>query len=375
MNETTYVQNPFITGQPARGSDFVGRVRLLNRIKRFIDEPDTQNFAVIGKRRSGKTSLLKKVQDSYRSDELLILYFNMQKFVDSSLETLLSDIKRRLLKYSDLPEAIAEKKNFEEFLSTAFKYPVRRILLLFDEFDVVCPVNSEEAPSTVIAEFANYWLSLTEYTKEKNIPLKSIFASSRNFLRTESLCCYRLLKTCKKGTLSHLQKSSVYRILGMGDMQFRNDNVLDEFYKLTAGNPYFTQVLAHTLYESEEVQTGEKIGLRLLWRSMRKALSSFGYGAAVIWGELTPDEQSILYLITRILRKNKRANKETISEELQKSQLSLAENKIKSTLNKLEKEKFLKSDKSDNYWFLSEFFREWVKRSVKKSDLVKQYKA
>lgn len=373
MNENTYMQNPFITGQPARGNDFVGRVRLLNRIKRFIDQPDKQNFAVIGKRRSGKTSFLKKIQDTYRSDELPILYFNLQKIADSSPDALLTDIKRRLMRYSDLPEHIAEKKSFEDFLASAFKYhPVKRILLLFDEFDVVCTPDKNDLPGSMMHEFANYWLKLSDYTRDKAIPLKSIFASSRNFLYSESPCCYRLLKTCSKGTLNHLGKSSVHQILGMGEMQFRNEKVLKEFYRLTAGNPFFTQVLAHTLYDSKEVQEGKKVGLQLLWRAMRKALKAFGYGAAVIWGELKPEQKSVLYFVSRILRKGKNANAQSLGKELNKTaQLRLSPKKIQQTLNKLEKEKFLQSDSLNNYWFLSEFFREWVQRSVKKSDLTK----
>lgn len=369
MNKPVNVQNPFITGQPARGSDFVGRVRLLNRVKQFVKKKGSQNFVIVGKRRSGKTSLLKKIQDTYSSDAIIVLYFNMQKYTDSSLESVLDDIKNRLKPYAEFPKKGHKAESFEEFLCEAFEYPLRKVLFLFDEFDVMCGRERTDKAGTATAEFADFWNTLCKFTKNRHIPLKSIFASSHFFLRSESPCCNRLFKSGSGAFLSPLNKNAVYRILGMGDLQFRNQNVLDEFYKLTAGNPFFTQVLAYTLFETETVQQGQKIGLQLLWRAMRKALKSYGYGAAVIWGELPSEEQKILYYISRLARKNIKANLTAVEKALKAGKFSLSKRLIQKHLSKLKKEKFLQADRDKNYWFASNFFREWVLRSVKKSDL------
>ncbi|MEA2043482.1 MAG: ATP-binding protein [Bacteroidota bacterium] len=376
MMAKTYTENPFVTGQPARGDDFVGRVRLLNHIGRFIENEHSVNFALIGKRRSGKTSLLKKIQDTRKSPELLVLYFNMQKYVDSSMDTLLSEIKRRLMRYSGMPSASTDTKSFEEFLNSAFQYPVRRVLLLFDEFDVICSDQAEDnRKNSVLAEFVEYWTALTTYWETKKIPIKNIFASSRDFLYSESPCCYDLFKTCSKGTVTPLRRSSVEQILGMSqNMEFKNDAVLDEFYKVTAGNPYFTQVLAHTLYESDEVGEGKAVGKRLLRRSTKEALKSFGYGAAVIWGELKPLQKLVLYFISRMIREKTERNCLEITRKLINSSISLTEFETQRTLNALVREKFLCESDSGTYRFCSVFFRSWLQKSVKRRDLTSDFR-
>ena len=374
MPEIANMQNPFITGQPARGNDFVGRVRLLNHIGRFIDEPDSVNFAVIGKRRSGKTSLLKRVQDTHRSDELLVLYFNMQKYVDSSMDTFLGEVKRRLLRYSVLPASVAINHNFEDFLGATFKYPVRRVLLLFDEFDVLCRNKENEKQGSVILEFAEYWQALTTFIEKKKLPVKNIFASSQDFLHSESPCCYELFKTCAKGTVSTLRQSAVNRILEMGEsMEFRNESILDEFYKVTAGNPYFTQVLAHTLFESKDVQAGKPVGRMLLRISTKEALLSFGYGAAVIWGELKPAQKIILYFASRMHRKKILINSHSVMSEFNNSNIYISERELQKSLNSLVKDKYFCEDDNFQYSFCSVFFRSWVQKSVNKSNLKKEF--
>ncbi len=363
------VQNPYVTGQPARGDDFVGRVRILNRVKKFICDDKTQNFLVIGKRRSGKTSLLKKIQDTHRSDELLILYLNMQKYIASSVETILSEIKRRLIRYCDIPQKVAEKQNFEDFLLSASNYRLRKILILFDEFDVMCKRENIDKTCAATANFAAYWYKLSLFTKNNKIPLKSLFASSFYCLFSDSPSCNQLFKSCRKSTLHPLSKSAVYRILDMGDLKFKNENILNEFFNLTAGNPFFTQVLSHTLFESNSVRQGEPIGIRLLWQCMRKALKAHGYGAAVIWGELSEQEQIILYYISRLSRKKIDATPDAIKNALTKGGFTTTECEIQKHLNKLEKEKFLNSDDLKIYLFSSNFFCEWILYSIKKTDI------
>ncbi len=358
------MQNPYITAHPARGDDFVGRVRLLNRIKKFIESNEQQNFLVLGKRRSGKTSLLKKIQDTHSSNKIIVCYVNLQKYLDAPLNKVLSEVKSQIIEHLVNQSIQTKKQDFEALIKKVSKR--RQIIILFDEFDVMCGREEIDKQGMATVELARYWQELCEFAKAHKISIKTIFASSHYCLFEESPTCYKLFKSCKIAKLTALNKSAVYRILGMGDLQFQSDEVLDEFYKLTAGNPFFTQVLAHTLFEVKSVKAGTQIGLTQLWKSMHVALKRHGYGASVIWGELNPVEQKILLVISSMSRKNINPDFGQILNKLEEQKFSIEERELQKNINKLKADKFIKIDDDKKHSFASSFFQEWVIRFVRK---------
>jgi len=61
--------NPFNTGSPARDTDFFGRSSMMEDIRSFVQNRSQYTMLIYGQRRIGKTSLLRRIQNEYKSSD------------------------------------------------------------------------------------------------------------------------------------------------------------------------------------------------------------------------------------------------------------------------------------------------------------------
>ena len=146
VNDQPFPPNPYVIGVPLTGpAGFFGR----QDIFLFIDEilgTEQQNVVVLyGQRRVGKTSLLHQITRRLKEkDQVVAIYFDLQGHEQKMLGEVLYALARTITNTLGMPLFPAD--NFDDrgaFFQTTFlpaayeKLGQRRLLLLFDEFDVL----------------------------------------------------------------------------------------------------------------------------------------------------------------------------------------------------------------------------------------------
>ncbi|MFZ1397554.1 MAG: BTAD domain-containing putative transcriptional regulator, partial [Candidatus Promineifilaceae bacterium] len=130
----TFTRSPFIAGPPiTEPSHFFGRERELKRLGTMLRQRPLQNAAIIGPRRSGKTSLLHYLRLADwlpQASDTRWIFIDFQDARLGRQETLL----RTLLTEMEL--AVPEPCHLESFMDVVSDNLVRPTVILFDELGV-----------------------------------------------------------------------------------------------------------------------------------------------------------------------------------------------------------------------------------------------
>jgi len=365
--------NPFITGQAVRGNDFFGRKKILSDISDFLNQDNSQvNYFVFGQRRSGKTSLLKTVQDKFKNENLLLLYFNLQDKAEIQLENILSQIKNRIVKYIDAGENIVNIVDFNQFITQINIISDRKIVLLFDEFDVMCKhtyrKKDEGKLQTSLAPFLS---NLTDLIEEKNISLKFIIATGRNFNHKYKNLCTDFEKKGKSVTLEGFDYDTVKEIVSLSKEIVFKEEAADKINEISGGNPYIIQAMCHSLYDFAARHNAKSVTKKMVKKRLKSIVKSFGNGLDSIWADIPTPEKIVLYFSAFILENDNKCNKKTIQKEINESNVDFDINLLPEILINLSQNKFLRKKKLENYTFKIEFFRKWIIEEIKLNELNK----
>jgi AAA+ ATPase superfamily predicted ATPase len=142
--------NPYITGAPVGNSPaFVGRDDILNNVLNVVRD---QNNAIVlyGQRRIGKTSMLQVLETKLSEEKACLpVFFDFQDKAQQPVEQLLGELAYKI---SDglnqaTPNLGADPSSaFFQWLSEILNnLPTDKLVLLFDEFDVLADPESEQA--------------------------------------------------------------------------------------------------------------------------------------------------------------------------------------------------------------------------------------
>lgn len=146
-------QNPYIVGSPINEPNkFFGRESLLN----FIEDNLRQNVKFIllhGHRRIGKSSVLKQIPNKIAQSEFVFVHFDLQCHTYSKLCVILHNLSEEIINQLEINQdniTILKERDLEtnlsrfsdKFLPQIYQeLGERKLVLLLDEFDVVCDDN------------------------------------------------------------------------------------------------------------------------------------------------------------------------------------------------------------------------------------------
>lgn len=116
------IENPFNTGSPARGEGFFERKKIVHNITSFIKKKNQFSLLILGQRRIGKTSLLKKIQDDLNLREIVFpVYFNLQDKTNCELHRLLFEIAGKIVNSLELKMNLKEESFMPDRASSYFQ--------------------------------------------------------------------------------------------------------------------------------------------------------------------------------------------------------------------------------------------------------------
>jgi tetratricopeptide (TPR) repeat protein len=244
--------NPYIAGNPVRGqSHFVGRSGILRDVLRLLSNPHANAIALYGQRRIGKTSILFQLEHQLaESGNYLPVYFDLHDKADLPLSLILYRLAGQIARYVDVPSL--EKSRFDvdgtffhnDFLPNAVKQTQKKLILLFDEFDVLDRPYKGQVGATFLP-YLRKWMTRT-------YQVHFVLAMGR---RPEDLSA-RMLNAFKQVRARHVSLMDLSESLAIVRQSEQNQTLywseggINRVCYWTQGHPYLTQLLCSEVWEA-----------------------------------------------------------------------------------------------------------------------------
>jgi formylglycine-generating enzyme required for sulfatase activity len=271
MNLATQRRNPYIVGRPiAEPEMFFGRESLFAFIQDQLENRQ-QVILLHGQRRVGKSSVLAQIPNFVGKDEFVFVTFDLQDKARLPLGQVLQNLATKILDrlkdwYEPLKEGLDEMVSqipdnsdifANQFLPLVSNLIANKsLVLLLDEFDVLNNYN----PDAAFAHFFPYLQALLERHRDLFI----IPVIGRQPEDLDNLL--GLFRSAPNQRIGLLDETSATRLIVepvKGILTYEPD-AIKAILSLTAGHPYFTQVMCaavfnHAREEEREVVTAEDI--------------------------------------------------------------------------------------------------------------------
>ncbi|WP_293080396.1 ABC transporter substrate-binding protein [Moorena sp. SIO4A1] len=301
---STVARNPYVIGRPIDDNDqelFVGRRNLF----RFIED-NLRNKAkvmiVYGQRRIGKSSFLNHIPKSVNLDNFAFVPFDLQSYSHKSLGEVLEELAIEILESlaldsPDIPlpdrTALATDTSlfYKQFLPQVFQsLGNQNIALLLDEFETLnAPDNTKDNHllyqhlfpylKSLVARQDNLYLILCVEQQSKDLPnLLQIFKDA---------------PTQEIGLLDQQTTQELITKPAAGLLTYETA-AIEAIYNLSAGHPYFTQVLCFAIFSRARELEQWQITPEDVENSVDQALENASAGLAGIRAGLSIPERVVL---------------------------------------------------------------------------------
>lgn len=241
------IKNPYIVGQPLKGDTpiFFGREDVFGFIdKNIMASGDFHSIVCHGLRRTGKSSLLYRIEEQGFTDKNLVpINLDMQGIDDE--KDFYSTLSNTILEKLSLP-ARAAAENFTQFKAFIKKIKPglgeRVIVLMVDEFEELqMRVEEKRISKTMFSNLRHlmqheeklaFLFCGTHKLEEMSADYWSIFFNTALYLR-----------------ISHLKRKDAVRLIKepvKGQLTY-DDLAVEQILKMTGGQPYLIQLICRTL--------------------------------------------------------------------------------------------------------------------------------
>lgn len=294
--------NPYILGRPIDEPDkFFGRQSLFEFIKDTLQQ-NTPLILLYGQRRIGKSSVLKQIPQKISEEQFVFIDFDLQVFVNSD-HTPINQILHYLAKrigekiensLTTIPITIPTAEDIEDdttifhgdFLTQIYNIlGEKKLVLLLDEFDVLSEANNEG--NIEFFRLINKWLS--KWTERLFI----IPVVGRHLKELPNLLS--LLRESPYKEISFLDRDSAEMLItrpAQGVVTYQ-PNAIEEILSLSAGHPYFTQLICHELFNLAQERQIWTINAEDVKTIIDKAIETGEPGLAWFWNGLYPQAKVV----------------------------------------------------------------------------------
>jgi tetratricopeptide (TPR) repeat protein len=252
FSATKWEENPYIIGRPIYEPEFFfGREELFNVIKDNLIQK-VQVILLHGQRRIGKSSVLSQIPNFVCLDNFVFVLLSLEGKSRKSLYEVLYELSEDIFDYFDfsqdqvkLPSETAFKEDklvfFNNFLPQVYQaLGNKNLVLLLDEFDVLGDSHSDSA----VTHFFPFLLSVI--SRQQQLYIIPVVGRRLDDM-PNLLSLFRQAPTQEIGLLD---KTSAERLItkpAEGILVYKPD-AIDAILELSAGHPYFTQVLCFALF-------------------------------------------------------------------------------------------------------------------------------
>ncbi|MEC4816365.1 MAG: ABC transporter substrate-binding protein, partial [Scytonema sp. PMC 1069.18] len=310
-------RNPYIIGRPIEEPElFFGREALFG----FIEDHLSQNVKVIllhGQRRIGKSSVLKQIHlhFSQRTQEFIFINYDLQDKAQQPLSQVLHSLAEEIVEHLEHLEFIYDRNeildigaNLEENINTFSqvllkkifqKINNKKIVLLLDEFDVLSEDNIQSGVNQQAGiSFFRYLKNLiNEHEKLVIIPV-----IGRNLDDMPNLL--RLFGRPPVQEIGLLDELSAQRLMtnpAQNQLRYTPD-ALKAILELSAGHPYFTQVICYVLFQQARENNVWNVSREDVAQIIDKSIECAEAGLDWYWRGLPTQEQVVFCAVAEAQR-------------------------------------------------------------------------
>jgi ABC-type branched-subunit amino acid transport system substrate-binding protein len=304
MSNFTAWKNPYIIGRPIHeSSKFFGRESLFH----FIEDNLRTNKRVIllhAQRRIGMSSALQQIPHKVAQDKFVFVFFDLQGHSDSYLSNILHNLAEEITDTitetlsldSDIITVPSEEelKNNPDIFSDEFlpqiyhELDYKNLVLLLDEFDVVS--NNKDNIANEGATFFPYLKSLL--TQQEKLFIIPVVGRSNNDWQN----LLQLFKGAPFQEVGLLDDISAKRLITQpaeGMLEYEED-AIKAILELSAGHPYFTQVICFNLFLQAKIEEKLTVTRSDVQSIVEKTIESASGGLAWFWDGQSISEKVVL---------------------------------------------------------------------------------
>jgi ABC-type branched-subunit amino acid transport system substrate-binding protein len=302
-------RNPYIIGSVIDKLDqFFGRQSLFEFIKDTLQQNDPL-ILLYGQRRIGKSSVLKQIPQkiSYSEDQFIFIDFDIQVFVGDNQKHPMNQILHYLAKrigeeiensLTTIPITIPTAEDIEDdptifnedFLTQIYNIlGERKLVLLLDEFDVLSEANNEG--NVEFFRLINKWFSKWP---ERLFIIPVVGRHLKELPHLLSWLGGSPYKAPYK-EISFLDKDSAEMLItrpAKGVVTYQQ-NAIEEIFSLSAGHPYFTQLICYELFNLARERQIWTINAEDVKTIIDKAIQTGAGGLAWFWDGLYPQAKVV----------------------------------------------------------------------------------
>ena len=312
------IDNPYVAGKALkRGSPlFFGREDVFEFIRRSAggSARGKHVLLLLGERRTGKTSILKQLPERMKDEPYVHafldcqgLYVGLAGFFLKLSRVIAHGLRDAGLPIEGLsPEDLGDQPQYvfeEEFLPRVWeRIGDRSLLLAIDEFEVLeRRVREGKLDHTIFP----YLRSLMQAQDR----IAFIFVGAHRLEELTSEYWSVLFNIVKMRRVSFLDRESAVRLITEPVRQYGvvyDDLALEEVLRLTAGHPYFLQLVCDALMEHCNDLRRNYVTIQDV-RDVGEEITGQGRAHLLfVWGESSWEEQAVLAALANLLRSQQR---------------------------------------------------------------------
>jgi hypothetical protein len=339
-------------GTPLRPASplFFGREELFNFIAENAGSVGAYARAhrnvliLIGQRRTGKTSALLRLEE-HLPPHLLPVYIDCQSLgVVPGMPALLQEFAWHIadaLAERDISIDVPEMSQWQvdpthlfqrQFLPQvrAFLPPDTTLLLVFDEFEAFeGMVNDGILPRTLFT----YLRHLMQHSEGLNF----IFVGTRRLEEMSANYWSVLFNIALYRKIDYLSTEAATRLIGepVAPYLVYDDLAIDKVLRVTAGHPYFLQLVCYTLVKRANTEKTPYITVSDVNAGLEEMLRLGEVHFAYLWQRSSPTERALLTAVAHLMDQNISLHPEEFTRYLESYSIELDPADVTAGLNSL----------------------------------------
>ncbi|MGD1900532.1 MAG: ATP-binding protein [Phormidesmis sp.] len=266
VTHTQPVSNPYVAGDPVEGTLFVGRGEVIQQLEElWLTSPQLQSVVLYGHRRMGKTSILKNMS-GYLGNNIKVAYVNLLNLGSVSSDHGEAEV---LIALSDeISQTISLPPPHDEDLlrlpSATFRRFIQSISQQFQEGQglIIALDEFEKIEELITAGLLGQdFLGLLRGLLQAHSNVAFAFAGLHTLEEMTGDYFNPLFASILPIRIGFLGLGETRQLLANPNEEFTLDytpDTLNEIYRLTAGQPYLTQLIGFQLVRHYNHQVFEE---------------------------------------------------------------------------------------------------------------------
>ena len=308
--EFARIPNPYVVGIPlSAGSPmFFGRDDVMEFLLEQLAAAHRNNLVLIGPRRTGKSSLLKQLPLRLGADFLPVYLDGQSLALDPGLPAFLHAVAGEISLAmeargwaSPAPELSAFAQNPTSVFEKVFLASVRRrlggchLLLLLDEFE---ELESAARRGTLDAAIFPFLRHLIQHAENLSV----IFCGTHRLEELASDYWSVLFNISLYRHIGFLSREEAFHLIQEPVAEFGmryDDLALEKIWRVTAGHPYFLQLICHSLVNRHNRQRRGYVAVADVNAAVEEILTTGEAHFVYLWMDSTRQQKLALYAMSR----------------------------------------------------------------------------